>query len=70
MTTQTLRMCPPNLRAETMRAFERRLGRHVQETADLAQIAQQLDLAPIAADLWETHGAIEGVRVAVVGAAR
>lgn len=70
MNVPTLRMCPPDLRTETLRAFERRLGRHVQESADLAQIAQQLDLTPIAVDLWETHGKVEGVRLAVLGCSR
>lgn len=67
---QTLRMCPPNLRTETLRSFERRLLRHVQESGALAEIARQLDLAPIAVDLLETQAKVDATRLAVLGCAR
>ncbi len=70
MTNQTLRVRLPDLRAETMQRFERRLRHHAQEAADLAQIALQLDLAPVAVDLVETNARVNATRLAILGCAR
>lgn len=67
MTNQTLRARLPDLRAETMQTFERRLRHHAQEAADLAQIALQLDLAPVAVDLVETKARVNATRLAILG---
>jgi hypothetical protein len=70
MTRPTLHLCPPNLRTETLRSYERRLFRAVMEIRDCADIAQQLDMVPVAVDLRETQARVEAARLAVLGCAR
>jgi hypothetical protein len=68
--TRTLRPCPPNLRTETLRSFETRLKRHATEASDCADIAQQLDLVPLAVDLRDVEKRIDAARLTVAGCAR
>lgn len=70
MNRTTLRMCPLDQRGETLRSFEKRLGRAAKEMSDCADIAQQLDLVPTAVELRDVQAKVDAVRLGVVGAAR
>lgn len=67
---RTLHRYPPDLRTETLRLFARRLREFAVEGKSCADIAQQLDLVPLAAELQGIHTRIDAAHVAVVGCAQ
>lgn len=69
MNRSTLRVCPPNLRQETLISFERRIGRLAEEHGACAEIADQLDIPGIAVDFREIQMKIDATRLVVAGCA-
>ena len=70
MSRTTLHLCPPSLRTETLRSFERRLRKLAAEGDACADIALQLDLVPLSVELRDLHGRVDAARLSVLGAAR
>ena len=70
MTRPTLHLCPPTLRTETLRSFERRLRELAAEGGACADIAQQLDLVALSVELRDVQGRSDAARLSVLGAAR
>lgn len=67
---QTLRSRLPDLRTETLRAFAKLLKELADGATRCAEIAQQLDMMPLAVELRDLHARIDAARLSVTAVAR